>query len=55
MLADTFVAEKCILSTHFLTVMYGVDAVSPNALIFLIDSEDNVVVKSLSILKFNLK
>ncbi|VDN81730.1 unnamed protein product [Brugia pahangi] len=42
-LGGTFVAEKCMLSTHFLTVMYGADAVSPNALIFLIDSEHNVV------------
>ncbi|VDM19050.1 unnamed protein product [Wuchereria bancrofti] len=42
-LGGTFVAEKCMLSTHFLTVMYGADAVSPNALIFLIDSEQNAV------------
>ncbi|VDO28010.1 unnamed protein product, partial [Onchocerca flexuosa] len=42
-LAGTFFAEKCTLSTQFLTVMYGTDAVSPNALIFLIDSEYNVL------------
>uniref|UniRef100_A0A0R3RKZ5 Uncharacterized protein n=1 Tax=Elaeophora elaphi TaxID=1147741 RepID=A0A0R3RKZ5_9BILA len=41
-LCGTFVAAKCTLSTHFLTVMYGVDAVSPNALIFIIDCEHNV-------------
>ncbi|VDM91562.1 unnamed protein product, partial [Onchocerca ochengi] len=42
-LAGTFVAENCTLSTQFLTVIYGSDAVSPNALIFLIDSENNVL------------
>uniref|UniRef100_A0A915Q3D7 1-phosphatidylinositol 4,5-bisphosphate phosphodiesterase n=1 Tax=Setaria digitata TaxID=48799 RepID=A0A915Q3D7_9BILA len=39
-IAGNFVAAK---HTQFLTVMHGVDAVSPNSLIFLIDSEHNVV------------
>ncbi|CAG9539958.1 unnamed protein product [Cercopithifilaria johnstoni] len=42
-LGGTFVSGKCTLSTHFLTVMCGIDAVTPNALIFLIDCENNVI------------
>ncbi|KAL3985484.1 Phosphatidylinositol-specific phospholipase C X domain family protein [Acanthocheilonema viteae] len=40
---DTFVAKKSTLSTHFLTVMCGIDAVTPNALIFFIDCEKSVI------------
>ncbi|KAM3717138.1 1-phosphatidylinositol 4,5-bisphosphate phosphodiesterase beta-4 [Dirofilaria immitis] len=39
----SFVTQKHTLSTQFLTVMYGSDVVSPNALIFFINSENSVI------------